>query len=188
MPIDSILILAAAAEADSGGGNVATEIFDTFDVHWNTFICQLVNFLVVCIVLKKFAYGPVMDMLEQRRKRIADGEEKLKQVEAQIAESEKNTQAAIQEANERAKRLVEEAKESATAVGEKKTQEAAAEAKAILAKAEEAAKGERDKMHADLKKEFGRLVASTTAQVTGKVLTDEDQKRINEEALAEVDS
>ncbi|HJM65689.1 MAG TPA: ATP synthase F0 subunit B, partial [Roseibacillus sp.] len=96
MPIDSILILAAAAEADSGGGNVATEIFDTFDVHWNTFICQLVNFLVVCFVLKKFAYGPVMDMLEQRRKRIADGEEKLKQVEAQIAESEKNTQAAIQ--------------------------------------------------------------------------------------------
>ena len=57
-----------------------------------------------------------------------------------------------------------------------------------LAKAEEAAKSERDKMHAALKKEFGRLVASTTAQVTGKVLTDEDQKRINEEALAEVDS
>ena len=40
---------------------------------------------------------------------------------------------------------------------------------------------------ADLKKEFGRLVASTTAQVTGKVLTDDDQKRINEEALAKVE-
>ena len=83
---------------------------------------------------------------------------------------------------------MEEAKESAVAIGDKKAQEAAAEARAILAKAEEAAKSERDKMHAALKKEFGRLVASTTAQVTGKVLTDEDQKRINEEALAEVDS
>ena len=43
------------------------------------------------------------------------------------------------------------------------------------------------KMQADLKKQFGRLVASTTAQVTGKVLTDDDQKRINEEALAKVE-
>ena len=182
MSIDSILILAAAAEADGGGGNVATEIFDTFEVHWNTFICQLVNFLIVCFVLRKF-----MDLLAKRRQRIADGEAKLAEVEEQIAASEKRTQEAIQEANERAKRLVEEAKESATAIGEKKTQEAAAEAKNILTKAEEAAKAERDKIQAELKQEFGRLVANTTAQVTGKVLNDEDQKRINEEALAEVD-
>ena len=67
------------------------------------------------------------------------------------------------------------------------SQEAAAAAQAILAKAEEAAKSERDKMRAELKKEFGRLVTATTAQVTGKVLTDEDQRRINEEALAKVE-
>jgi F-type H+-transporting ATPase subunit b len=42
-------------------------------------------------------------------------------------------------------------------------------------------------MRAELKKEFGRLVTATTAQVTGKVLTDEDQRRINEEALAKVE-
>ena len=123
MPLDSILIL--AAEQQGGGGNPLTDILYTFHVHWWTFFCQLVNFLIVCFVLKKFAYGPVMEILEQRRKRIEDGESKLKEVEAQIAESEKRTQEAIQEANERAKRLVEEAKESAAAVGERKTQEAA---------------------------------------------------------------
>jgi F-type H+-transporting ATPase subunit b len=176
-------LLLLAAETTSGGGNPLKE----FHVEWPTFIAQLVNFFIICLVLKKFAYGPVQDMLEQRRKRIADGEEKLKEVEAQIAASEKRTQEAIQEANERAKRLVEEAKVSAVAVGEKKTQEAAAAAQAILAKAEEAAKSERDKMRAELKKEFGRLVTATTAQVTGKVLTDEDQRRINEEALAKVE-
>ena len=186
MPFDNILIL--AAETEAADGNIVETITTTFQIHWWTLFCQLVNFLIVCLVLKKFAYRPVMDLLEQRRKRIADGEAKLAEVEEQIAASEKRTQEAIQEANERAKRLVEEAKESAVAIGEKKAQEAAAEARAILAKAEEAARSERDKMHAALKKEFGRLVASTTAQVTGKVLTDEDQKRINEEALAEVDS
>jgi F-type H+-transporting ATPase subunit b len=180
MSLDSLLIL--AAETESGGNPLRV-----FGVHWAPFIAQLVNFFLICLVLKKFAYGPVMGMLEQRRTRIEAGEEKLKQVEAQIAASEKRTQEAIQEANERAKRLVEEAKESATAIGEKKTKEAAAAAQAILAKAEEAAKAERETMRAELKKEFGRLVTATTAQVTGKVLTADDQKRINEEALAKVE-
>ena len=179
---DTILLLASDAGA-ADGGNPLTK----FGVHWAPFIAQLINFLLICLVLKKFAYGPVQDILEKRKTRIADGEAKLAEVEQQIAESEKRTQAAIQEANERAKRLVEEAKESAVAVGEKKTQEATAAAQAILAKAEEAAKSEREKMHADLRKEFGRLVTATTAQVTGKVLTDDDQKRINEEALAKVE-
>ena len=46
---------------------------------------------------------------------------------------------------------------------------------------------EREKMEAELRKEFGRLVTATTAQVTGKVLNDDDQRRINEEALAKVE-
>ncbi len=178
MNFDSILILAS----DEGGN-----AFAKFGLHWAPFIAQLVNFFIIALVLKKFAFGPVQEILEKRRQRIEDGENKLKQVEAQIAESEKRTQEAIQEANERAKRLVEEAKESAVAVGEKKTQEAGVAAQAILAKAEEAAKSERDKMHAELKREFGRLVTATTAQVTGNILNDDDQKRINEEALAKVE-
>ena len=73
-------------------------------------------------------------------------------------------------------------------MSEKKAQEAVASAQQILAKAEEAAKAERVAMTAELKKEFGRLVTETTANVTGKVLTDDDQKRINSEALASVES
>ena len=181
MALDSLFLLAA----DTGAGE--TDIFKQFGVHWAPFIAQLVNFFIICLVLKKFAFGPVQEMLEKRRMRIQDAEDKLKQVEQQIAESEKNTEAAMQEANERAKRLVEEAKSSADAIGERKAQEATAAAQAILAKAEEAAKAERDKIQSELKKEFGRLVTSTTAQVTGKVLNEDDQKRLNEEALAKVD-
>ena len=186
MSFDSFLILAAEKTAE-GGGNPLTQILQDFKIHTWTFVAQLVNFLIIALVLKKFAFGPVLEILEKRRKRIEDGEAKLKEVEAQIAESEERTAEAIKEADERAKRLVDEAKESAAAISEKRAQEATAAAQAILAKAEEAAKAERDKMHAELKREFGRLVANTTAQVTGKVLDDSDQKRINEEALAKVE-
>ena len=146
-------IIAVAAEAGAEAADKG--FFETFGVNWPFFIAQLVNFIIVILVLKKFAFGPVQAMLDQRRNRIAEGEEKLKRIEQQLADSEKQTQEAIDAANADAQRLITEAKESATALTEKKAQEAIASAQAILAKAEEAAKSERNAMHAELKKEFG---------------------------------
>ena len=172
----------------SAGTEAASQGFlETFGVNWPFFIAQLVNFIIVLIVLKKFAFGPIQEMLEQRKKRIAEGEDKLKRIEQQLADSEQRTQEAIDQANADAARLINEAKESAASLTEKKAQEAIASAQAILAKAEEAAKAERKTMTAELKREFGRLVTATTATVTGKVLNDDDQKRINEEALTSVE-
>lgn len=175
----TILATAPAAGAEQGFAG-------TFGVHPALLLAQFINFVIVILVLKKFAFGPVQAMLEQRRARIAEGEEKLKRIEQQLADSEKRTQEALDEANASAQRLINEAKESAAALSEKKAQEAVASAQSILSKAEEAAKAERKAMSAELKAEFGRLVTATTANVTGKVLTDADQKRINDEALASV--
>jgi len=165
-------------------GNPFTQITSQFGVTWPLFIAQVINFILVLFVLKKFAFG----MLEQRKNRIAEGEEKLKRIETQLADSEERTAAAIEEANNTSKRLIEEAKESAATLSEQKTQEAIASAQGILSKAEEAAKAERNQMVAELKQDFGRLVAATTANVTGKVLTEDDNKRINEEAVASIEA
>lgn len=180
-------ILAAAAPA-TGEEGLVEGITKNFGIHANLFIAQCISFFLVLFVLKKFAFGPIQAMLEQRRNRIAEGEDKLKRIEAQLAESEATTAAAIEKANEEAQRLINEAKESASAFTEKKAQEAVASAQAILAKADEQARADRAAMTADLKKEFGRLVAKTTAQVTGKVLDDGDKKRINDEAVTKLDA
>lgn len=174
-------IFAAATEP----GTFET-IQETFGFNWPFFFAQLVNFILVILVLKKFAFGPIQEMLEQRRTRIAEGEEKLKRIEKQLAESEATTAAAIAKANEEALRLVTEAKQGAAALSEQKSQEAIAQAQQILAKAEAAGNADRERISAELKREFGRLVTATTSQVTGKVLTSEDQTRINEEALSKV--
>lgn len=176
-------ILAAAAE----NPGVFETIKKTFGLNGWFFLAQVINFFLVVWILKKFAFGPVQEMLEQRRVRIAEGEAKLKRIEKQLAESEETTAAAIAKANEEALRLINEAKEGATAFTEQKSQEAISQAQQILAKAEAAAKADRERLRAELKGEFGRLVAATTAQVTGKVLSDEDQKRINEDALAKIE-
>jgi F-type H+-transporting ATPase subunit b len=189
--IDWIPILTATAETASAvkeDVGVVEGIAKHFHVNWPFFISQCVNFLIIALVLAKFAYRPVRNMLEQRRQRIAEGEEKLKEIEKQLAESEQRTAEALAKANDEAKRLIEEAKQSATTLSEQKAAEALEHARRTIEKAEVAAKAEREKMAVELRKEFGRLIAATTGQVTGKVLTAEDHRRINEEALASVES
>ncbi len=163
-----------------------TQIIQDFGVSVPLLVAQFINFVLVIFILKKFAFGPVQAMLEQRKNRIAEGEEKLKRIEKQLAESESTSAATLEQANADAKRIIEEAKEGATVMTEQKNQEAIASAQGIIAKAHEAAKSEQEQMVAELKRDFGRLVTLTTANVTGKVLSDEDKNRINEESLSAI--
>lgn len=174
-------ILAAATQIEP---DVWDNLTKTFGLNLPFFAAQVINFFLVIFVLKKFAFGPIQEMLEKRKQRIADGEAKLVEIEKQLADSEKRTAEMLDEANADAKRMIEEAKESAAKLGEAETQKAIASAQNILAKAEEAAKAERAEMVSELKAEFGKLVTAATSQVAGKVLTDDDQRRINEESMA----
>ena len=174
-----MISILAASGAEQG-------FFDSFGVNWPFFIAQLINFILVLFVLKKFAFGPIQEILDTRRGRIADGEAKLVEIEQKLADSEKEKAALLEKANNDAKRLITEAKTSAVALSEQKAKEAVSQAQTILSKAQEAARAERASMSAELKQEFGRLVVATTAKVTGKTLDDSDQKRISEEALSSV--
>ena len=69
---------------------------------------------------------------------------------------------------------------------EQETQKAIATANQIVSKAKEASDAELVRMKAELRKELVRLVAETTAKVSGKVLTLEDQKRLADETTREL--
>ena len=77
--------------------------------------------------------------------------------------------------------MIDEARQAAARVRETETQKAIAAAEQIVVKAREAAAQEHSQMLAELKREVGRLVVQTTATVTGKILTADDQKRLAEE-------
>jgi F-type H+-transporting ATPase subunit b len=82
--------------------------------------------------------------------------------------------------------LIEEARSAAARVREEETQKAIAAAEQIIAKAREAAAADHARMLTELKREVGRLVVQTTATVTGKILTPEDQKRLAEETAKQI--
>ena len=159
---------------------------ETFGFNPWLFFSQIVSFVIVAAILQQFAYKPILKVLEERRKKIADGLANAEKIKQQLAESEKRHQEIHTKANADAQRMIDEARASAQALSDKKAQQAISEAEQIIAKAHEAARIEREKMFTDLKREVGRLVISTTAKVTGKVLSDDDQRRLSEEASREV--
>jgi len=162
------------------------EILDTFGVEWGKLLAQVFIFAIVWFVLKRYAFGPVQAMLEARRKRIAEGEAKLEKIARDLASAEANAKEIVDKANADSNRLIKEAGDGAAALAEKKRQASIAEAAAIVAKAREAAKLEEEQLLAQLKREFGRMVVDATTRVTGKVLTPDDQERLNRETAAQV--
>ena len=120
-------------------------------------------------------------VLEERRQRIADGLANADKIKAELARTEAMQRDVLDKANAQANKLIEEARAAAARVQEQETQKAIAQAEQIITKAREAAAIERARMLTDLRREVGTLVVNTTSQVIGKVLTPEDQRRLNEE-------
>jgi F-type H+-transporting ATPase subunit b len=162
------------------------QILDQLGIDTPKLVAQILIFLIVYLVLKKYAFGPVTQLLETRQRRIEEGEENLKKIKENLSSSEAQAAAALAKANADADRMVKEARDAAAAVGAAEHEKAVAEAAAIISKAREASELERTRIMGELKRDFGRLVVDATSRVSGKALSDEDQARLNKEALAQV--
>jgi F-type H+-transporting ATPase subunit b len=153
-------------------------MFHDLGVKWPEFIAQLISFSLVFFVLNKFAFKRIAVVLAERRQKIAESLAGADKIKAEIARTEADRQKTLADASETANKMIAEAREAAARVRESETQKAIAAAEQIVAKAREAAAQERAQMLAQLKREVGQLVVKTTATVTGKVLTADDQTRL----------
>ena len=157
-----------------------------FGVYWPNLIAQVVLFAIVYFVLKTYAFKPVIAMLEERRRRIEEGQINAENIKKQLAEAQAKYEEILAKANAEAQRLLEEIRASGDRLAEQKRQEAITAAEQITLKAQEAMALERERIMAELKQELGRLVVDTTVRVTGKVLTPQDHQRINEETVRQI--
>jgi len=177
------MMIAAAA---GGFSDMLRDTAETFG--WNPwlFVSQVISFVIVALLLRRFAYKPILNVLEERRRRIEEGQINAEKIKRQLDEAEKRYSEILAKANAEAQKMIDEARESSAHLAERKQQEAIAAAEQILAKAREASAIEHERTMDSLKQELGRLVVDTTAKVTGKVLTPEDQQRLQEEAMSQL--
>ena len=162
-------------------GNPFTDVADAFGWNPQMFFSQVIAFIIVALALKKWAYGPVIQMLEERKHQIAESLANAEKIKAELAKTESARQAILDQTNTQANKFIEEARAAAAKVQEVETQKAIAAANQIIQKAREASEAELARMKLELRKEMIRLVSDTTAKVTGRILTPADQQRLAEE-------
>lgn len=182
----SAFIFLADAAPDAGLVGQFKHVAEVFGVQGWLFISQCISFVIVCYILSKFAYRPILNVLEQRRKAIEQGLADAARSKQELADTEKRVAGIMRDANTASQQMIEEARAAAKTLQERQSRQAIAEAEQIVAKAREATELDRQRMLAELKQEVARLVVDTTAKVTGKVLTSDDQRRLSEEASREI--
>lgn len=185
------LILAAAAPG--GGGGILDQIRQTVDpiketFGWNAplFFSQVISFAIVAFLLNKFAYKPILALLEERRHRIQESLANADKIKAELARTEAARLEVMNQANAQATKMIEEARAAAARVQEIETQKAIAAAEQIISKARQAAAADHARMLTELRREVGRLVVGTSAKVTGKILTPADHQRLIDETNREL--
>ncbi len=144
---------------------------------------QAVAFLIVCASLTYFAYKPVRNILEERRQTIEQAMANADRIKKELADAEASRLDIIRKANEQADAIIAQAQKGAAIQTERRLQEATVQAQEILRKAHEAGVLDRDRLMGELKRQVGALVIQTTEKIAGKVLTSDDQARLNDETL-----
>src|SRR5260370_15511253 len=177
------LIIAAAA---GGFSETLRDTAYTFGWKWELFLSQVISFCIVVVLLRQFAYKPILAVLEDRRRKIEEGQLNAEKIRKELAEAEKRYQEIVAKANADAQRMIDEARESSAHLAERKQQEAITSPDQILAKAKEPAALKHERQIQTLKREIARLVVDTTAKVTGRVLTPADPRRLQEDAARPV--
>ena len=175
--MENLIILAAA----KGEG-----LPQQFGVTWELLLSQCIAFLVLALALKKFAYGPVLKVLEERKQRIAEGIENADKIKAELEDTQAQKDAILKEAGEKRQEIIDAAKAAAAKLEREEAEKALKKAEDIIAKAQEATEASRQEMMTELKAEIGRLVVDTTIKVSGKVLSEDDQQRLIDETNKEL--
>ena len=157
-----------------------------FGVDWPHFVAQCISFCIVAALLYKFAYKPILKVLEERREKIAGSLANAEKIKQELATAQTKSQEILSSANAQGNKLIEEARASAAKVLEVESQKAIATANDIVTKARQASEAELVRMKAELRKEVGRLVVATSAKVTGGILTAEQQNRLAEETTKQL--
>jgi F-type H+-transporting ATPase subunit b len=179
--IAAVLPLAAESGGDEGGGSFLVE------PGIGLMIWTLVLFGITMWVLGKFAFPKIQEALDRRAKTIAESietaERQRQESDELLAEYRGRLAEAREQADDimaRARKAAENAEAEATVSGKEKREELVALAKRDI-------EAETRRSLEQIRREVADLTVLATEKVTRKTLSAEDQRRLVEEALAEVD-
>jgi F-type H+-transporting ATPase subunit b len=167
----------------------ATEQGSNFLVSPNVglMIWTLLAFLVAMLVLRKFAWPAITDALEKRQRAIEESIDAAERAKAEAAELLAEYRERLKDARAQADEIIARSRKAAERPEHETLQEARARREALLEQTKRDIEAETRRAIQEIRREVADLTVLATEKVTRKALSEEDQRRLVEEALAELD-
>lgn len=164
------------------------EILNQFGVKPILLLAQIVNFIILLLVLKKFLYKPILRILEERKEKIAESLKNSEEIEKKLAQILESRDKKLEEAAKESKKIIDEAVVSANQIIAESHEKALEQTQKIIAKSEEQMALEREKLHQEIRSELADMVALGLEKTAGKVLTTKDKEELAKSALKDFKS
>jgi F-type H+-transporting ATPase subunit b len=154
---------------------------ENIGVNWQLIVAFLINFLILFGVLMAVGYKPILKLLDERQAKIKESLEMAEKIKDQTSRSEEQIKAAVEAARKEGQVIIGQASQIAEKIKEEAKEGARKEAEAIISKARDEIKLERDKSIADLRSAFSSLTVLAAEKVIKESLdASKHSKLINE--------
>ena len=130
-------------------------------------VFTIINLLVLYILMKKFLFGPVIRIMDQRKEMIDQQFEEAKKTEDRANQLQKQYENALKSAKEESYQIVEQAKLEAKAQAERTAEEARVQADQLFVKAQADIASEREYAMRQMQGEIGKLAMEAATRIVG---------------------
>ena len=152
------------------------------------FIWTILTFLVLVVVLSKFAWGPLLAALQARQERISQSLDDAKRAQEEMERVKRESAEVIRQAHVEASTIVSSSRSDAERVREETKQKARAEAAAIIAAAERQIESEAVRARDDVRREAADLAVAIASKLIRRNISVEDNRVMIDEMIGRLRS
>lgn len=163
-------------------------MLETLGIHFPSLLIYLINFLLVLVLLRLFAYRPILRLMDQRAQRIRESLEASDQAREAAASSQEAVESQLVEARREAQRIVEQAREAAERYRAEEMERARNEAETFVSRARADIERERDAAVEEVRSNFADLAMTAAERVVRRSLDRQAHEELITQVLEEGES
>jgi F-type H+-transporting ATPase subunit b len=154
-------------------------------INWGVLITQIVTFIILLVLLRLYAYKPIMRMMDERSRRVKESMEQAESVKEQSARAEEELKKQLEEASREGQDRIARAVRAGEELKQKAEEEAKRETEKLIVKARSEIQQERDAAVAEVRREFADLTVLAAGKVIEKSLDKEEHRELIDKVLEE---
>ena len=159
------------------------ELINNLGINGKLLLAQIVNFLILLYVLHRFAYKPILKILNERTRKIEEGLSNSEEARKKLLEITEKEKQILNSARKEAHEIINKVQAVASADSKRLAEESEATSKRMIEEARQEIQREKEQIVKEAKEEIGELVILATSKVIGEKLNSEKDKKLIEEVI-----